>query len=179
MVINAAHRFDNSLRYRDEKHPNQLRLTPTYVLEPIRQALGGEIALDPCTEPDNPCGAAFFYTPPQDGATLPWDVETIFCNPPYGKARERWVKRCIQAGQEGRQVVLLMPAHPDTRIFHEALATSSSICFIKGRVKFRVLRPNRRQAAASHPSVIIGWNISLEPCSVLGTVIQLGGVYGR
>lgn len=172
----AAHRFSNDLRYRDEDHAAQTQLTPAYVLEPVREALGGTIALDPCTTPDNPVGALDFYTPPADGADIRWIAPTVFCNPPYGKARERWVERCIEAGANGSMVVLLIPAATDTRIFQRALSTSTAVVFIRGRVKFGVLRPNRRQVAASHPSALIGWNVSLEPCEVLGRRVDLNGV---
>lgn len=166
--VTAAHRFDNALRYRAEDHPNQTALTPAYILEPVRESLGGTIELDPCTTADNPVDAVRFYTPPQDGAELPWDALSIYVNPPYGKARERWVKRCIQAGAEGRKVVLLIPAHTDTRIFQSAMQSATSVVFIRGRVKFGVLRPNRRQVAASHPSALMGWNVDLLPCANLG-----------
>lgn len=85
---NAAHRFDNGLRYREADHPNQTALTPPYVLEPVRATLGGFIDLDPCAIPENNCRAERFYAPPQDGLGLPWDADRIYVNPPYGKARE-------------------------------------------------------------------------------------------
>lgn len=163
----AAHRFDNGLRYRSETDPRQVHLTPGYVLEPVRALLGG-IELDPCTELDNPTGASRFYAPPADGAVLPWDARSIFVNPPYGKARERWVRRCIEAGTTGSAVVLLMPAHTDTRTFQAAAVTADSLLFIRGRVKFGVLRDNRRQAAASHPSALFGWNVDLSGLTGLG-----------
>lgn len=155
----ASHRFNNALRYRDDSHEMQRQLTPPYVLEPIRQALGG-IELDPCTEPDNPCGAERFYTAETDGAEESWIAETIYVNPPYSKARERWVRRCIEAAEAGSRVVLLMPSHTDTRLFHEAIKTASHVVFLKGRVKFGILRKNRRQEAASHPSCLIAWNLT-------------------
>jgi hypothetical protein len=164
----ASTRFSNDLRYRPEDHENQCQLTPVYVLDPVRAALGGVIGLDPCTTPDNPVKAERYYCPPTDGAAEPWDAETIFVNPPYSKARERWVRRCIEAGLAGSSVVLLMPAATDTRIFQDATATASAVVFVRGRVKFGVLRDNRRQAAASHPSALIGWNTDLEECSMLG-----------
>lgn len=171
--MSAAHRFNNALRYRDDAHEMQRQLTPTYVLEPVRQALGG-IALDPCTEPDNPTAAASFYTAETDGATEPWDEPTIYVNPPYSKARERWVARCIEAAASGSRVVLLMPSHTDTRIFHRAVETASHVVFIKGRVKFGVLRENRRQEAASHPSCLICWNLpDPSPLAHLGAVWSL------
>jgi hypothetical protein len=169
----AAHRFSNALRYRPEDHERQCQLTPAYVLEPVREALGGTIGLDPCTTPGNPAGAARFYCPPADGAALPWDAATIFVNPPYSKARERWVRRCIQAGAEGRQVVLLIPAATDTRIFQQALSAATAVVFIQGRLKFGVLRPNRRQAAASHPSALLGWGVDLTPCAHLGVLLVI------
>ena len=159
----------NDIRYRSGDHPNQTQFTPTYVLDPVRVDLGGVIGLDPCTTLDNPVGAATFYTPEDDGLVQPWDVaDTIFVNPPYSKAREPWVERCIAAGERGLRVILLMPAATDTRIFQTAVSTSTAVVYIKGRVKFGTLRPNRRQHAASHPSALIGWNTDLEACSALG-----------
>lgn len=59
------------------------------------------------------------------------------------------------------------------RLWHDAMATASSVCFIKGRVKFGVLRSNRRQEAASHPSALLGWNTDLAPCVSIGSVVPL------
>jgi hypothetical protein len=165
--VSAAHRFDNALRRRSEDHPQQTQLTPPYVLEPVRDLLGG-IELDPCTTPDNPVRADRFYTPPTDGVVESWRARTIFCNPPYGEARVRWVRRCAEAASEGSSVVLLIPAHTDTRIWHEAMNTASSVLFLKGRVKFGIPRDNGRQVAASHPSCLIGWNVDVSRLVELG-----------
>lgn len=174
--MTARHRFNNDLRYRDDSHEMQRQLTPDYILEPVREALLG-IDLDPCTEPDNPTGARVFYTAEMDGAATAWNtsgITSIYVNPPYGKARERWVERCIEAAVGGCGVVLLMPSHTDTRLFHRAIETASHVVFIKGRVKFGVLRANRRQEAASHPSCLIGWNLpTAEPLAHLGSVWSL------
>jgi hypothetical protein len=169
----AAFHFNNPLRYRDDGHPSQEWSTPEYVLEPVRQALGGTIGLDPCTEPGNPAAAERFYCLPADGAALPWDAETIYVNPPYSRARERWVLKCIEAARAGSTVVLLIPAATDTRIWQKAVSTATSAVFIKGRVKFGTLRPNRRQEAASHPSSLVGWNTDLAPCECLGLRVAL------
>lgn len=151
---------------------HQVQLTPTYVLAPVREALGGTIELDPCTEPDNPVSAERFYTAEDDGLVQPWDARTIWVNPPYGKAREPWIERCILAAREGRRVVLLIPSHTDTRPLQRAASTASSIVFIRGRVKFGIPRENGRQMAASHPSVLMGWNVSLAGCHMLGLVSE-------
>jgi hypothetical protein len=166
----AEHRFDNGKRRRPESHVRQAMLTPPYVLEPIRELLGG-IGLDPCTEPDNPTGADHFYSPPEDGAVLPWPSQSVFVNPPYGLARERWVERCILEGR-CRAVVLLIPAHTETRIFQRALGACWSALFVCARLRFGVLRENRRQEAASHGSAVLGFGIDVSPLRKLGMCMK-------
>ena len=167
----AVHRFDNAKRRRPESHARQAMLTPSYVLEPVRLLLGG-IGLDPCTEPDNPTNAERFYSPPDDGCALPWDADSVFCNPPYGEARERWVVRCIEEGVR-RPVILLIPSHTETRIFQQALSACTSVLFVRARLRFGVLRENRRQEAASHGSALFGFGVSLKPLDVLGAVMEI------
>lgn len=161
MAKNAAFRFQQGLRRRPEDHPNQAQLTPEYVLKAVRRILG-TIELDPCTEPDNPVGAERFFTPPVDGCAEPWDATTIYCNPPYGEVRDRWVKRAISAAREGKRVVLLMPSATDTRTFQLAFAHCTTAIFIGGRLKFRLARDNGRQRAASHGSTLYGFNVDLS-----------------
>lgn len=170
----ASHRFDNAKRRRPESHKRQAMLTPAYVLEPVRKLLNG-IGLDPCTEPDNPTGARKFYAPPDDGCDLPWNTTSVFCNPPYGEARNRWVQRCIAEGT-ARQVVLLIPAHTETRTFQLALANCTDVLFVRARLRFGVLRENRRQEAASHGSALFGFGVSLAPLSDLGPVLSVVGI---
>ena len=167
---NAAHRFDNAKRRRPDHHARQAMLTPAYVLEPVRELLGG-IELDPCTEPDNPTGATQFYCLPQDGCILPWDARTVWCNPPYGEARDRWVDRCIEQGRH-RKVVLLIPAHTETRTFQRALQACTSILLVRARLRFGVLRDNGRQEAASHGSAMFGFGVDLSPLGAMGTILR-------
>jgi len=168
----ASHRFDNAKRRRPDHHARQAMLTPGYVLEPIRNLLGG-IGLDPCTEPDNPTRADAFYCLPQDGCAMPWHSSTIFCNPPYGEARNRWVEKCIDSARAGSKVVLLIPSHTETQIFQRAMANAQTVLFVQARLRFGVLRENGRQEAASHGSAIFGFGVDLAPLGgYLGTVTR-------
>lgn len=169
--MSARHRFDNAKRRRGDDHERQRMLTPSYVLEPVRKLLGG-FDLDPCTEPDNPCGAKRFFCLPMDGCDQSWEGSTIWCNPPYGEARDRWVKKCIQEAAKGKNIVLLIPAHTDTRTFQKAVLSATSVLFTKGRLKFGVVRANGRQEAASHGSALIGYNVDLTKLSGLGAVFK-------
>jgi hypothetical protein len=96
----------------------------------------------------------------------------VWCNPPYGKARGRWVDRCIAEAGRGVCIVLLMPASTDTKTFQKAFAASSTCLFLQGRVKFGVLRENRRQEAASHGSALLGFGVDLRPLAELGVVAR-------
>lgn len=170
-MILARHRFDNEKRRRPDSHARQAMLTPAYVLEPVRELLGG-IGLDPCTEPDNPTRAAVWYSLPQDGCALPWDARTVWCNPPYGEARDRWVDRCIAEGSQ-RRVVLLIPSHTETRTFQRALKACTSVLLVQARLRFGVLRENGRQEAASHGSALVGFGVDLSPLRHLGVPMKL------
>lgn len=167
----AHHRFDNAKRRREDGHDRQVMLTPSYVLDPVRKLLGG-IGLDPCTEPDNPVGADIFYSLPQDGCELPWDAATVFCNPPYGEARDRWVRRCIKEGVE-RKVVLLIPSHTDTKISQLALTNADSVIFVRARLRFGIKRENGRQQAASHGSMLLGFGVDVSPLGELGVAMRM------
>jgi hypothetical protein len=118
MPVVASHRFDNAKRRRPDHHARQAMLTPAYVLEPIRNLLGG-IGLDPCTEPDNPTDAALFYHLPQDGCSLPWEAHSVFCNPPYGEARDT---ACCELLWLGRFSGAVLQRKPVIRILHHRKA---------------------------------------------------------
>jgi len=48
-----------------------------------------------------------------------WAGETVFCNPPYGKAIGKWVEKCYKENLKGVAVVMLIPARTDTSWFHK------------------------------------------------------------
>lgn len=149
-------------RYLNERDERQRRMTPRYLVAAIEQLFGGRIGLDPCTEADNPTNARRFYTPPDDGCALPWRARTVFVNPPYGRARDRWVERCIAEGAK-RSVVLLIPAHTDTRTTQAALDACDSALFVAGRLRFGIPRQCGRGETATHPSTLFGFGVDLSP----------------
>lgn len=166
----AAHRFDNEKRRRPDHHARQAMLTPSYILEPVRELMRG-FGLDPCTEPDNPTGADQFFCLPADGCSEIWLQRNVWCNPPYGEAKDRWVDRCILAGRL-IPVALLIPAHTETRTFQRAFQAADTVLFFQSRLRFGVLRDNGRQEAASHGSALFGFNLDLTPLHRLGTVVR-------
>ena len=60
----------------------------------------------------------------------------VWCNPPYGIALRKWVKKAYVSALSGATVVCLLPARTDTRWWHEFVQTHAETRFVKGRLKF-------------------------------------------
>ena len=91
--------------------------------------------LDPCCQEYNhKCDK--YYTPKQDGLSQSWAGETVFCNPPYGRAIGTWVKKCYEESQKGATVVMLIPSRTDTSWFHDYIFGKAEIRFVRGRLRF-------------------------------------------
>jgi site-specific DNA-methyltransferase (adenine-specific) len=61
---------------------------------------------------------------------------SVFCNPPYGRQIDAWVKKCFCAAQAGATVVLLIPSRTDTRYFHDWIYIKAEIRFVRGRLRY-------------------------------------------
>jgi phage N-6-adenine-methyltransferase len=94
-----------------------------------------KFTLDPCASKDN-YKCPKYYTEEDDGLQKSWDNEVVFCNPPYGRGLGNWVKKASEA--KGGVVVMLIPARPDTKYFHQYIYKQENveIRFLKGRLKF-------------------------------------------
>ena len=77
--------------------------------------------------------------------------ETVFCNPPYGRAISSWVQKAYSEWAiNGAEVVMLLPARTDTKWFHDYIYNRAEIRFIKGRLKFGGCKHN-----APFPNMIV------------------------
>jgi len=75
----------------------------------------------------------------------------VFCNPPYGKEIEKWVKKSYEESQKERTtIVMLIPARTDTAWFHKYIYNKAEIRFLKGRLKF-----SESKNSAPFPSMIV------------------------
>lgn len=87
-----------------------------------------------------------YYTIQSDGLKADLSGEIVYCNPPYGKKTEAFVKKCALSDCVA---VMLLPARTDTKWFHEYIYRKAEIRFIKGRLKFGNSKNN-----APFPSMI-------------------------
>jgi len=140
--------------------------TPTEILEALYEAFGA-IDLDPCSPSANrdtaPVKARVHYTAADDGLSLPWHG-TAFINPPYGRGLAAWVAKAkaeVLCGN-ARTVVALIPARTDTRYWHEHVAGSATVFFLRGRLRF-----GTADAAAPFPSALAIWGAAAHQVAAL------------
>lgn len=105
--------------------------------------------LDPCATPKN-AKCERYFTKEVDGLAQSWRGETVFCNPPYGRGINEWVKKAYDESLNGATVVLLIAARTDTAYFHDFIYRKHEIRFIRGRLHF-----NESKNAAPFPSMIV------------------------
>jgi hypothetical protein len=160
----------NAARWSPPWAERNVALTPPGIVAAVRRALGGEIGLDPCTEPDNPTGALRWYALPIDGLAQARDASSIFCNPPWGDAARPWAARCLELGQAGRRVILLVPAAPETYLGQALLAGADETTFIAGRLTFG-RRGDGKPFAYHHPTALHAWGCTLADAE-LGVTVQ-------
>lgn len=171
---------------------NQNWCTPRVYVEAARDALGGRIALDPCSNPMSLVGAEVAYElPRQDGLTSSWDFESIFVNPPYGSDKERgttikhWLARCLDANREyGAQVIALVPVATNTSHWKEFVwGQATAICFLYDtRLKF-IVDGDERGKGAPMSCCMVYWGQDFarfdEVFSQFGAVVDLRQLIGR
>lgn len=113
------------------------------------------IALDVCTEPENPMDALACYVEPGrhssvryehiravDGLSQDWAPivprgTIAWCNPPYSLGQViRWAKKAVAEADAGADVVMLTQADVSTKWFHFLRTHADSVCLLGRRVGF-------------------------------------------
>lgn len=134
--------------------------TPETFLQLVREL--DVIGLDPATTPLNPTGAKAVYTPAEDGLVQPWVGHgLVYCNPPYGRQLQYWVKKASIEAAKGAEIIMLIPARTDTKWFQEWILAANAVCLWKGRIVFVDPDPNvpeaKRKNPATFPSCVCYW----------------------
>lgn len=146
-------RFTTGMRSSD----SDAWFTPDKILIPVR-AMFGVIDLDPCSNEtaQRDVQARRYYTEADDGLSQPWNADSLFMNPPYGRSIGTWTDRLIRAytAGEARTALALLPGRTDTDWFTPLFAYP--ICFVHGRLTF-----SGYTAGAPFPSVVIYFGADL------------------
>jgi phage N-6-adenine-methyltransferase len=114
----------------------------------------GPFDLDCCSTPVLAKVPGNFISPEEDALTVNWAERgrKIWCNFPYGNAANNlaWIRKSIEASEQGSMVAVLCFVRSDTQWFKEALNHASQLILITGRVKFSGSKYN-----APFPSCVI------------------------
>ena len=79
-----------------------------------------------------------YYTLEDSAFNHEWDGETVFHNPPYGKAISDRVRKCsTEASRKNTLAVMLLLACTDTRWFQDHILNRAEVRFLKGQLKFK------------------------------------------
>ncbi len=101
---------------------SDIRITPRWLLDKVREFAGGQIALDVCTEPDNPTEAATFYHAGIGGGTnglcepwhlhlqyaVPCAIRVAWANVPYSRDQvQLWADKAVREARDGAEILFL------------------------------------------------------------------------
>lgn len=126
-----------------------------YTPRAVFDALGVDFDLDVCSPGLDKTWvpASRALTPEDDGLDTPWDG-LCWCNPPYGKGIERWLRKCAEHGN----AIALVPARTDVAWFHEAVRTANALLLVKRRIKFhRGDKNNPNLGSPGVGNVFLAW----------------------
>src|SRR2546426_145342 len=68
--------------------------TPHWLFEDLDKEFG--FTLDPCAAPSN-AKCLNYFTPKEDGLKQNWGENTVFMNPPYGRAIAQWMRKAYES----------------------------------------------------------------------------------
>lgn len=146
--------------------------TPASILAPVRraycQAPSYQIDLDPCSQPDNPTGAADFWCLENgiDGLVTTWLREpaanVVFVNPPFSQLKP-WAAKVAQEAEIGTRMVVIAKATFCTAWFKTLLAASRGVVLVAPE-RIAYLKPDGGEGVANSPTFETAlFPINLDP----------------
>ena len=134
--------MSNQHNLRNDLDPGPEWATPSWIWEPLREALGGfDLDLASGCEPE-PIARNRFQLPEKDGLKEPW-FGHVWVNPPYGrKFNNDWSKKIVEESKrdEVDSITALLGASTSTKRWHREskgpLKVADLFTFIDGRVSF-------------------------------------------
>jgi site-specific DNA-methyltransferase (adenine-specific) len=123
--------------------------TPTWLFDQLNSEF--DFTLDAAADSRNHKCEKYFSIN-DDGLSMSWGGERVFCNPPYGRGVGVWLEKAHNEVLLGDcpLAVLLVAARTDTIWFHDFVLGKADIRFVRGRIKFGGSNTN-----APFPSMIV------------------------
>lgn len=177
---------------RTTKQTNQDWSTPHHYVDAVKRVFGGQIDLDPCSNPYSVVKARVECRLPQrDGLSETWNYETIYVNPPYGADSQRgtrinhWLLKCLDAHCKfGSEVIALVPVATNTGHWkHFVWGHATAIAFLYDtRLRFLVNGKDEGKGAPMSCAMIY-WGSNIErfdqEFTLYGAVIDIRSLRGQ
>lgn len=144
---------------------NQKWETPQDLFDKLNEVFKFDIDL---AAEDETAKCDVYYTVENDAFKYDWKENNCWLNPPYGREQIKWVKRSSDEVEKwGNTIVMLIPARPDTKVWHETIFPNASIiCFVKGRLKFGGVK----ESAPFPSALIVFGEVNEEQIKVLDSL---------
>lgn len=157
-------------RQTKEKSTNDW-ITPYEIVRALRKDIGFD--LDPCASHNQTQHhAQNNYYIEDDGLSREW-TGRVFCNPPYGKIAEKFIRKLAAHGNG----IALIFSRPDTKVWHESIFPKAhAILFTEGRIAFHREGKEATQCGGSGSAfVAYGENnaIALMKSGIKGYFVRL------
>jgi site-specific DNA-methyltransferase (adenine-specific) len=112
--------------------------TPRHIFDELDREF--HFTLDPCANRDRPLpGIVRHYNIKDDGLSISWLAERVFCNPPYSKNNIfKWIKKANLEKDRAESIVMLIPCTKTGTIYFRdfVLTPKIEIRYITGRINF-------------------------------------------
>lgn len=125
-----------------------------YTPSSIFETMGLEFDIDVCS-PEGGLSwipAKRFFSKVDDGLSQPW-TGNVWCNPPYGKETSKWLEKLAAHGHG----IALVFSRTDCKWFHDYVAKSDAVMFLKGRIKFVDGNGVTGGSGAGSGSILVAW----------------------
>jgi site-specific DNA-methyltransferase (adenine-specific) len=88
--------------------------------------------------------------------SAPWvHYNTVWLNPPYGRAVAAFVEKAREESTKGATVVCLVNAKTDTRWWHDSVMQADEVRLIQGRVSFIDPDTGEPRHPSPYPSAVV------------------------
>lgn len=144
-----------SMRWRAATSPSQRVVwrTPELLFRALHQEF--DFTLDVAADDDN-AHVDRFLDAERDALTVSWAGERVFCNPPFGRGLDAWVRKAMLEAQEGGAlVVMVLPARTGNAWFHRYVLRHAEVRFLKGRLNFQLGKVRGKGSRAPFDSMIV------------------------
>jgi phage N-6-adenine-methyltransferase len=128
--------------------------TPPEIFAPLHAEFSFD--LDAAADADNSLLPIYL----DDALNVPdWPGTTVWCNPPYGRMLDPFIRKCAQQAALGKVVVALIPMRTRAAWWHEdVIGAAGEVRCVRKRIRF--LRPDgtRAKYTMGCDSCIVVWN---------------------